>query len=131
MSNIQVVADGSINGQVYIDTNQSARAAAAADADQATLVPADRVNARASTAGIVNGDMSTAHAEVGVIQQAYNAGVSQGADMTMTVTGMEVCSFCRGDIPAAAQGAGLNSLTLYEAKTGRTLYWQPGMTNLR
>ncbi|AMP00526.1 mafB19-like deaminase family protein [Collimonas arenae] len=131
MSNIKVVAQGSVEGQVYIDTNQSARAVAAANPAESTLVPADRVNARAPTVGVVNGDMSTAHAEIGVIQQASNAGVANGANMTMTVTGEPICTFCRGDIPAAAEAAGLKSLTLYEATTGKTYYWEPGMTNIK
>jgi len=37
----------------------------------------------------------------------------------------------RGDIAAAAAKAGLNSLTIYEEKTGNTLYWLSGMKSLR
>jgi filamentous hemagglutinin len=116
---------------VYIDTNQTARSAANANAAETTLVPADRVNARAPVNGIVNADMATAHAEIGVIQQASNAGVARGSDLTMRVLNEKVCDFCRGDIPAAAQAAGLKSLTIFEEKTGRTLYWTPGMTTLK
>jgi len=75
--------------------------------------------------------MSTAHAEVGVIQQASNAGVAKGSNLTMTVAGEPVCTYCRGDIPAAAKAAGLKSLTIYEATTGKTYYWQPGMNSLK
>ena len=131
MSNIKVVAQGKIEGRVYIDTNQGARSATNANAAESTLVPADRVATRIPEHGAVNGDMSNAHAEIGVIQQASKAGVAKGADMTMTVSGEPVCGFCRGDIPAAAQAAGLKSLTIYEEKTGQTFFWQSGMTTLR
>lgn len=56
--------------------------------------------------------MADAHAEIGVLQQAYNAGKTQGADMAMSVAGKDVCGFCKGDIAAAAEKAGLKSLTV-------------------
>ncbi|MGX9056316.1 cytidine deaminase-like fold-containing protein, partial [Pseudomonas aeruginosa] len=62
-----------------------------------------------------------------VIQQAYNAGKTTGADMALKVEGKAVCSYCRGDIAAAAEKTGLNSLQINEVTTGRTLYWKPGM----
>jgi len=74
--------------------------------------------------------MATAHAEIGVIQQAKEAGLTKGADMRMSVVGQEVCGYCRGDIPAAASAAGLNSLTIVDGKTGQFLYWAPGMRSL-
>ena len=132
MNNIKVVAEGKVNGQVYIDTNQTARPVTAANASEITLVPPDRVAAReAQGLGNVNGNMATAHAEVGVIQQASNAGVAKGADMTLTVKGENVCDFCRGDIPAAAQAAGLKSLVIVDEAAGVTYYWLPGMTRLK
>ncbi|MDF5938881.1 hypothetical protein P4234_15345 [Pseudomonas aeruginosa] len=47
-----------------------------------------------------------------------------GADMALKVEGKAVCSYCRGDIAAAAEKAGLNSLQINEVTTGRTLYWK-------
>ncbi|WP_224965676.1 hypothetical protein, partial [Pseudomonas aeruginosa] len=64
-------------------------------------------------------------------QQAYNAGKTTGADMALKVEGKAVCSYCRGDIAAAAEKAGLNSLQINEVTTGKTLYWKPGMRSLR
>ena len=32
-----------------------------------------------------NGTVADSHAEIGVIQQAYNAGKTQGSEMTMSV----------------------------------------------
>lgn len=45
----------------------------------------------------------------------------------MRVTKEPVCGYCRGDIAAMADKAGLKSLTIYEESTGKTLYWNPGM----
>ncbi|WP_100153560.1 cytidine deaminase-like fold-containing protein [Snodgrassella alvi] len=75
--------------------------------------------------------ISPAHAEIGAIHQAHKAGVAKGADMSMTVTGKAVCGYCRGDIAAVAEKAGVKSLTIYEQKTGKTLYWKTGMRTLR
>lgn len=130
-SNLQVVAEGKIKGQVYIDTNQTARSPANADPLESTGVPKDIVNARVEKHGVVNGDMATAHAEIGVIQQAARTGVTKGADMELTVTGKEICGFCRGDIPAAAEAAGLKSLTIVDKSTGLTWFWTKGMTNIK
>jgi bacterioferritin-associated ferredoxin len=55
--------------------------------------------------------MGTAHAEIGTIQQAVNAGKTKGADMSMTVSGNDVCGFCKGDIAAVAEKAELKSFT--------------------
>ena len=42
--------------------------------------------------------MGTAHAEVGVIQQAYEKGMTNGKDMFMSVSGEKVFSYCLSDI---------------------------------
>ncbi|WP_259375189.1 hemagglutinin repeat-containing protein [Roseateles chitosanitabidus] len=128
---IDVVAEGRIRGRVYIDTNQKARSPENADATEATGVPRNTVDARAERFGLVNADMATAHAEIGVIQQAVKSGVAKGADMELTVSGRDICGFCRGDIPAAAEAAGLKSLTILEQTTGVTWYWKPGMRNIK
>ncbi|MFV3383687.1 hypothetical protein, partial [Pseudomonas sp. NY15354] len=93
----------------------------------------DRVTAKSDASGKVlpNGNMADAHAEIGVIQQAYAAGKTMGASMELTVSGKAVCGYCRGDIAAMAEKSGLTSLTVKEAATGKTLYWQPGMRALR
>ena len=64
-----------------------------------------------------------------VIQKAFDAGVTQGADMIIEVRGEPVCGYCRGDIPAAAQRAGLNSLTVICPERGK-LQWRPGQRSL-
>lgn len=75
--------------------------------------------------------MATAHAEVGVIQQAFEKGMTKGREMTMTVSKEPVCGFCRGDVAAMAEKSGLKSLTIYEERTGKILYWLPGMKSLK
>lgn len=131
-----VSARGEIGGAVFSDVNQTARAADLADAAKPTLI-ADHVAEKAAASGkaLPNGNMADAHAEVGVIQQAYDAGKTSGADMSMTVSGKDVCRYCRGDIAASAEKAGLNSLTVSATDdlTGlpKTYVWQPGMKSLK
>ena len=125
-----VTSKAEVNGRVFEDVNQTARVGV--DPKKPTLI-ADRVNAKAAKSGknLPNGNMGSAHAEVGSIQQAYEAGVTSGADMKMTVTGKAVCGYCRGDVAAMAEKAGLKSLTIKEAATGDTLFWESGMRSLK
>jgi filamentous hemagglutinin len=127
-----VTAEGRIGGTTFTDFNQTARPASQANASQPTLI-SDRVTAKADASGKVlpNGNMADAHAEIGVIQQAYAAGKTMGASMELTVSGKAVCGYCRGDIAAMAEKSGLTSLAVKEVATGKTLYWQPGMRALR
>lgn len=63
--------------------------------------------------------MSSAHAEIGALQQAADKGLTEGADAVMTVTGKDVCGYCQKDIVAMAQASGLKSLKVY-AKENKT-----------
>ena len=121
-----VTAEAWVNGSVFKDVNLTARVGA--NAGQPILI-AERIAEKSAQSGKVlpNGNMGTAHAEVGAIQQAFDA----GADMTLTVTGKAVCGFCRGDVAAMAKKAKLKSLTVYEKATGNILYWKPGMKSLK
>ncbi|MFF6579640.1 DUF637 domain-containing protein, partial [Pseudomonas aeruginosa] len=131
-----VTAEGRIGNSVFTDVNQTARPAAQANPNQPTLI-ADRVDAKIAAKGTPhpNGNMADAHAEIGVIQKAFNEGKTVGSDMTMNVVGKDVCGYCRGDIAAAASKSGLKSLTI-QAKddiTGlpKTYYWEVGMKSIR
>ncbi|MGE6473266.1 cytidine deaminase-like fold-containing protein [Serratia proteamaculans] len=128
----KVTAEGKINGQAFSDINQTARPGSQAKSDQPTLI-ADRVNTKIESSGkpLPNANMATAHAEIGVIQQAYNAGKTQGAAMTLKVEGQAVFGYCRGDIAAAAEKLGLRSLEINEVATDKTLYWRPGMRSVK
>ncbi|MFC0138941.1 VENN motif pre-toxin domain-containing protein [Erwinia mallotivora] len=131
-ANLKVVAKGNVDGAKFTDTNQTVRPSDLADVNKPTLIDG-RIQAKIDkqNKSLPNGNMATAHAEVGVIQQAFEKGMSQGREMTMSVSKEPVCGYCRGDIAAMADKAGLKSLTIYEEATGSVLYWQPGMKSLK
>ncbi len=138
-----VTAELEVNGQKFKDTNQTARPAEQANKDQPTLI-SDRVTSKeqslvekgkTNNLPLPNSIMANAHAEIGAIQQAYNAGKTQDANLTINVAGKDVCSYCRGDIAAAAQASGAKSVTInaVDDKTGlpKTYVWEPGMKSIR
>ncbi|MCX5575264.1 hemagglutinin repeat-containing protein [Enterobacter sp. E-TC7] len=131
-ASLKVVAKGNVDGAKFTDTNQGARPSNLADVNKPTLIDG-RIQAKIDKQNkpLPNGNMATAHAEVGVIQQAFEKGMSQGREMTMSVSKEPVCGYCRGDIAAMADKAGLKSLTIYEEATGTVLFWQPGMKSLK
>jgi len=128
-----VTAKGTVKGTVFEDVNQTAKIG---PTNEPTLI-AERVAAKTEAEGKPhpNGTVADSHAEIGVIQQAYNAGKTQGSVMSMTVSGKDVCGYCKGDIAAAAHAAGLKSLTVQAVDnvTGlpKTYYWQPGMKSIK
>lgn len=129
----KVTAKATVNGEVFKDVNQSAKIGAT---NEPTLI-ADRIAAKVEAKGkpFPNGTVADSHAEIGVIQKAYSARKTQGAEMSMTVSGKDVCGYCKGDIAAAADAAGLKSLTVraIDNVTGlpKTYYWIPGMKSIR
>ena len=131
-ANLKVVAKGNVDGNKFSDTNQGVRPSPQADINKPTLIDG-RVQVKIEKLGrdLPNGNMATAHAEVGVIQQAFEKGMTQGREMTMSVSKEPVCGFCRGDVAAMAEKSGLKSLTIYEEATGAVLFWQPGMKSLK
>lgn len=120
-------------GKIFKDTNQGNRPDyLLGDKSRPTLIN-DRAEAKIKNPGkyLSNGNMASARAEVGTIQQAFEDGLTIGRDMNMRVTKEPVCGYCRGDIAAMADKAGLKSLTVYEGNTGKILYWNPGMKSLK
>ncbi|WPN64320.1 hypothetical protein QMK47_04800 [Pseudomonas sp. P9_35] len=107
----KVAAEGKVGGQTFQDVNQTSRPLNEADPKIPSLITNRIADKAASNPGKLypNGNMKDAHAEIGVIQQAYSAGKTTGADMSMTVAGKDVCGFCKGDIAAAAEKAELKS----------------------
>lgn len=109
-----VTAELEVNGQKFNDTNQTARPIDQANKDEFTLI-SDRISAKEQSLidkgktgnlPLPSSNMANAHAEIGVIQQAYSAGKTQDADLMINVAGKDVCSYCKGDIVAAkASGA--------------------------
>jgi len=133
----KVAAEGAVGGRTFQDVNQTSRPLNEADPKIPSLIT-DRIAGKTATNSgklYPNGNMKDAHAEIGVIQQAYSAGKTAGADMSMTVTGKDVCGFCKGDIAAAAERAELKSLTVsaIDDDTGlpKNYYWEPGMKSIK
>ena len=119
---VQVTADASIGGKTFFDVNQTARGAGFGDANQPTLI-SDLI-----TPGDPNGIYGAAHAEIGVIQQAYDAGLTKGQSMTVVVRGQSPCSYCSSDLIDMANAAGLNQLTVVDGATGAVRQWVRGTT---
>ncbi|WP_307745046.1 hemagglutinin repeat-containing protein [uncultured Pantoea sp.] len=117
-------------GKVFTDTNQGNRPDFfLGDASKPTLIN-DVVQAKVMNQpdkNFPNGNMATAHAEVGTIQQAYDQGMTAGRSMEMRVSGKPVCGYCLSDVKSMAEKSGLKSLTIFEEKSGDTLYWEKGM----
>ena len=133
----KVAAEGKVGGQTFQDVNQTARPLNEADPKIPSLITDRIADKAAANPGKLypNGNMKDAHAEIGVIQQAYSSGKTAGADMSMTVAGKDVCGFCKGDIAAAAEKAELKSLTVraIDDKTGlpKNYYWESGMKSIK
>jgi len=131
-ANLKVVSKGNVDGSKFSDTNQGIRPSQLADFNKPTLIN-DVVQAKIDKRpdkNYPNGNMGTAHAEVGVIQQAFDKGMTQGREMAMSVAGKEVCNYCLSDVKTMAEKAGLKSLTIYEEATGNVLFWQQGMKKI-
>ena len=116
--------------RVFRDVNQTARSSA--DRNKSTLI-ADRVAAKEAELGrpLPNGNMATAHAEIDAMQQAYDAGATQGARMILSINGKPICGYCYGDIAAMADRSGLRSLLVHEKATGKRYFWEPGMRSIK
>jgi filamentous hemagglutinin family protein len=117
---VTVTAESSIGGRTLVDTNQTARPVTIADPNKPTLI-ADLI-----PPGKPNSTMANAHAEIGLIQQAFDAGLTKGQAMTVVVRGEEVCSYCKSQLTAAADRAGLNSLQVVDTVKGRVYEWVRG-----
>jgi filamentous hemagglutinin len=123
---VTVTAESNIGGRTLVDTNQTARPVTAADPNKPTLI-ADLV-----PPGNPNSNMANAHAEIGVIQQAYDAGLTHGQNMTIVVRGEAVCTFCRdsSSLVAAADRAGLTRLEVVDTKSQIKYVWTKGAAGL-
>lgn len=117
---ITVTAESNIGGRTLVDTNQTARPETMADPNKPTLV-SDLV-----PPGKPNSTMANAHAEIGLIQQAFDAGLTRGQAMTIVVRGEEVCSYCKSTLTSAADRAGLNSLQVVDTVRGSVYEWVRG-----
>ncbi|MGE9657748.1 cytidine deaminase-like fold-containing protein [Snodgrassella alvi] len=134
----KVTADLYVGGKRFRNWNQNARKAKrpeSADPNKKTLIheKIDKKNAKAAERGIdkvyPNGNGETAHAEIGAMNDAYEQGLTQGADAEMIVKGELLCTYCRSDVTEMAKKSGLNSLKIFakNREGDRELYlWKAG-----
>ncbi|WP_196486513.1 hypothetical protein [Burkholderia vietnamiensis] len=109
--------------QSFYDVNQTARGVGFSDPSQPTLI------SKLVAPGDPNGIYGEAHAEIGVIQQAYNAGLTQGQPMTIVVRGLAPCNYCQSDLVKMADAAGLSKLTVVNGADGSISQWVRGSGN--
>lgn len=109
-----------IGGRTLFDTNQTARPSELADGSKRTLI-SDTV-----PPGDPNSTMANAHAEIGLIQQAFDVGLTRGQNMSIVVRGEAVCSCCQSNLSTAAERSGLNSLQVVDTVRGRLFLWIRG-----
>ena len=136
LEKIDVIARVDVNGRVYVDTNQKARADKFSDPNKRTLI-AENVAAKSplkNGSPYPNSNMENAHAEIGAIQQAYDQGVTKGKSMVINVQGKDVCDYCKNDIATAAEKAGLKSVIVHavdDKNKLRTYTWIQGQTSIK
>lgn len=119
-ASVVVTAESMIGGRTLFDTNQTARPSELADGSKRTLI-SDTV-----PPGDPNSTMANAHAEIGLIQQAFDAGLTRGQNMSIVVRGEAVCSYCQSNLSTAAERSGLNSLQVVDTVRGRVFLWIRG-----
>jgi hypothetical protein len=100
-----------IGNTVITDVNQTARVGV--DATRPTAI-ADQLAAQAARNGraLPNQTLGNAHAEIGALQQAIDAGITTGQNAVLNLRGQGPCGFCDSAIPRMVQASGLNSLTI-------------------
>ncbi|MCI1156202.1 hemagglutinin repeat-containing protein [Stenotrophomonas maltophilia] len=119
---VTVTAEATVAGRMLKDTNQTARPTKLADADHPTLV-ADLL-----PPGAPNSSMKSAHAEIAVIQRAYEQGLTNAQKMLIVVRGEGVCSYCQrsDNLIAAAQRSGLSKLEIIDVERNTKMVWNRG-----
>ncbi|ENW98230.1 DUF637 domain-containing protein [Acinetobacter sp. NIPH 298] len=117
-SPITVTAETKIGGKYMFDTNQTARPEANR-IDTPTLAAGSKVNPNNP-----NLTMKNAHAEVALIQRAYEAGLTKGENMEILVRGKEVCSYCVEVMQPMYERSGLKQLTIYDTDRGIATTYQ-------
>ncbi|EPE0888425.1 DUF637 domain-containing protein, partial [Acinetobacter baumannii] len=100
---ITVTAESNIGGKHMFDTNQTARP------------EVNRTNTPTLAAGNAKIDpsnpnltMKNAHAEIALIQRAYDAGLTKGETMQVLVRGKEVCDHCGQVMKTMYERSGLS-----------------------
>ncbi len=100
------------NGRVFRDVNPTARNPALRNGE---LLPTPK-GSKGMTA--INSNTASCHAELGAMNQSYKAG-NKGGKGVLTVSGENVCKYCKQDIKKMAKSLELDELVVHEAKTGK------------
>ncbi|MBH1689773.1 hypothetical protein I5U86_04820 [Stenotrophomonas maltophilia] len=110
-------------------------ASASARRPVGTCLPAPRRARAAATAPRTskpwwtpNSSMKSAHAEIAVIQRAYEQGLTNAQKMLIVVRGEGVCSYCQrsDNLIAAAQRSGLSKLEIIDVERNTKMVWNRG-----
>ncbi|KCV85188.1 filamentous hemagglutinin family N-terminal domain protein [Acinetobacter baumannii 44298_5] len=116
---ITVTAESNIGGKHMFDTNQTARP------------EVNRTNTPTLAAGNAKIDpsnpnltMKNAHAEIALIQRAYDAGLTKGETMQVLVRGKEVCDHCGQVMKTMYERSGLSKLIIHDTTSGTTTYYK-------
>lgn len=109
---ITVTAETNIGGKYMFDTNQTARPDIQRQ-NKPTLAAGGKVDSMNP-----NLTMKNAHAEVALIQRAYDAGLTSGQNMQILVRGQEVCSHCQEVMKTMYERSGLAQLVIHDTKQG-------------
>jgi hypothetical protein len=118
-----VTATSTVNGREFKGTNQSARENP--DPNKRTAIADEIESGKKFKEGNPNTNMSNAHAEIEVMQKAHDAGIANGSNMTIQLTGQDMCGFCRSNVAAMADKIGLNNLTVI-GPNGEMSTWVKG-----
>lgn len=112
---ITVTAESNIGGKHMFDTNQTARP------------EVNRTNTPTLAAGNAKIDpsnpnltMKNAHAEIALIQRAYDAGLTKGETMQVLVRGKGVCDHCGQVMKTMYERSGLAKLIIHDTTSGST-----------
>lgn len=112
---ITVTAESNIGGKYIFDTNQTARPDINRK-DTPTLATGTNKIDPANP----NLTMKNAHAEVALIQRAYDQGLTKGETMQVLVRGADVCSHCNEVLTTMYERSGLSKLIIHDTAKGVT-----------
>ncbi|WP_264873615.1 cytidine deaminase-like fold-containing protein, partial [Saccharibacter floricola] len=138
--NLRVFAEGKIGDTILRDVNQTARNPEGFDEDAETalfdIVREKHLKQEKKATNpdkkFPNGTAGSAHAEIGLLQQALDKGLADGAHLDMTVYGEPICPYCRSDISKMADRVGLSSMRVRSFSEKDRIdyevfhYWKPG-----
>lgn len=118
---IKVTAESNIGGKYIFDTNQTARPDINRK-DTPTLAAGTNKIDPANP----NLTMKNAHAEVALIQRAYDQGLTKGETMQILVRGADVCSHCNEVLTTMYERSGLSKLIVHDTAKGVTTTYLTG-----